>query len=181
MEYLLLQFASTDTGETGGLFTSLGISWGQLGLQTLAFLLLLVILRKWVYPPLVAMLDKRDEELRNSAEAAQAAKQEAETAEKETAKLLKEARREAAGIVATAKTEAAALVDAAESKAKAKAESILSSAREDINKEVAAARDQLHNEMIDLVSLATEKIVGAHVSASIDAKLIKESVSGSKK
>lgn len=175
MEYLLIQFASTEAGESG-LFTSLGISWGQLGLQLLAFLLLLVVLRKWVYPPLVAMLDKRDEELRSSAEAAMAAKQEAEAAEEKTAQLLKEARKEAAGIVATAKTEAASLVEAAESKAKAKSESILASAREDITKEIAAARDELRNEMVDLVTLATEKVVGTHVSADIDAKLIKEAV-----
>ena len=180
MEYILIQLASADTDKSD-LFSSLGIHWSQLGLQLLAFLILLAILRKWVYPPLVSMLDKREEELRRSAEAAKDAKIEAESAEKRTAQLMKEARREAAGIVATAKTEASSLVEGAESKARSKADAILAAAKEEITKEVSAARDALHNDMVDLVSIATEKVVGAHVSADIDKKVVKQAIEESKR
>ena len=69
MEKILTQFAVAETGKPD-LFGSLGIDWRMLAMQLVAFLILLFILRKWVYPPLVAMLDKRDANLRESAEAA---------------------------------------------------------------------------------------------------------------
>ena len=69
MDTVVRQFGTTAT-DNSDLFGSLGINWTLLGLQTLAFLLLLFILKKFVYPPLLAMLDKRDEAVRASADAA---------------------------------------------------------------------------------------------------------------
>ena len=65
METILTQFASAEAhaAEKADLFSSLGIDWKLLILQTVAFLILLVILRKWVYPPLAAMLDKREKDM----------------------------------------------------------------------------------------------------------------------
>ena len=56
METILTQFASAEAhaAEKADLFSSLGIDWKLLILQTVAFLILLVIIRKWVYPPLEA-------------------------------------------------------------------------------------------------------------------------------
>ena len=72
MEYITRQLVTVaSTSEQGGdLFSSLGINWTLLALQTVAFLILLFILKKFVYPPLVAMLDKRDDAVRASADAA---------------------------------------------------------------------------------------------------------------
>lgn len=176
IEQILTTVATAETAEKANLFSSLGIDWKLLVLQTIAFLILLVVLRKWVYPPLVAMLDKRDADLKASADAAQEAKQAADRAESEVASLLQEAKHEAADIVATAKAEATAMVDAAEEKSKKKSEALLAAAQTDIENEVKAARDQLRNEMIDLVSLATEKVVGKTVSAKVDSDMIAQSI-----
>ena len=62
MKNILLQFASTAPSDGGDMFLSLGIDWKLLILQSVAFLILLFILKKFVYPPLVAMLDKHAEE-----------------------------------------------------------------------------------------------------------------------
>lgn len=83
MNTILLQFAvATEGVEEAGLFGSLGIDWTLLLMQTIAFLVLLAILRKWVYPPLLAMLDKRDKLLRDSTEAAVSAKKRQKTPRK---------------------------------------------------------------------------------------------------
>ena len=76
MDIVVRQFGSTAT-ENSDLFGSLGINWTLLGLQTLAFVILLLILKKFVYPPLVAMLDKRDEAVKASADAAMEAEKHA--------------------------------------------------------------------------------------------------------
>ncbi len=175
MNYILTQFASAPAGKAD-LFSSIGVDWKLLGLQILAFLILLAVLKKWVYPPLVAMLDKRDAEVRESAEAAQAAKREAEAAEAKTAQLLKEARTEAAGIVATARAEAAEVVELAHKKAVDKADALVEAAREEISKEIETAKKTLHNETLELVAEATGVVLKEKVTTKTDAKLIEQAL-----
>ena len=177
MNTILLQFAvATEGVEEAGLFGSLGIDWTLLLMQTIAFLVLLAILRKWVYPPLLAMLDKGDKLLRDSTEAAVSAKKEAENAEKKTAALLKKARAEAGDIVATAREEATSVVEAAQKKATDKAEALVAAARDDIVKEIASARVLLHNETLDLVAEATGAVLGAKIDGKADSKLIEKAL-----
>jgi F0F1-type ATP synthase membrane subunit b/b' len=72
--------------------------------------------------------------------------------------------------------QATAAIEAAESKAKQRAEVIVASAHEQISKDVIAAKKELRNETIDLVALATEKVIGNTVNAKVDDKLIAKSV-----
>lgn len=176
----LLYMAATDTTQSTDLFSSIGINWKLLILQTIAFLILLWFLKKFVYPPLVAMLDKREAEIAMAAAAAREAQNQANKSEEATKKLLAEARAEAKDIVATAKDEASAMVADAETKSKAQAEHIVAAAHDEIAKEVIAAKKALHNETIDLVAAATEKVVGKTVNANVDTKVIETSLKESK-
>lgn len=168
--------AATPTEESGSLLDLLGIDVTTLVFQMVAFLVLVLVLGKWVYPVFVGIIDKREADIEASAKAADEAKQAANSAEAEVAALLQEARQEASVIVSTAKTEASALVDAAESKAKKKSEALIVAARSDIDNEIKAARDQIHNEMVDLVTLATEKVVGSALSGKLDEKMVAQSL-----
>ena len=166
METILTQFASAEAhaAEKADLFSSLGIDWKLLILQTVAFLILLVILRKWVYPPLATMLDKREKDMRAAEKAAQSARDNADKAEKMTNELMRKARAEASDIVAAAREEAAS--------ATAKSETIVSAAQAEIAKEVEQAKKALHNETLELVAEATGKVLGEKLDAKKDAKLI---------
>lgn len=169
-------FASAPTGESADLLGMLGIDVKTLIFQIIAFLILVVVLGKWVYPVFVSIIDKREADIAASSKAAEEAKKAADHAEGEVAALLAEAKREAADIVTTAKTEATAMVDAAEKKAKKRSEALVAAARDDIENDMKAARDQLHNEMVDLVTAATEKVVGRAVSAGVDESMIAGSI-----
>ncbi len=171
----LTTFASTDAA-SGGIFTALGIDWKTLILQIVAFLILVWLLGKFVYPWLMKSVDERQDAIEAGAKAAEAAQKKAAKAEADVAKLLSEARAEAGDIVSTAKKEAAAAVEAAESKAKLHADAIVSSAHEQIEKDVLAAKKTLRDETIDLVAEATEKVIGHVVTAKVDEKLITEAV-----
>lgn len=175
MKYILLQFANASGGESD-LFGSLGINWKMLLLQLVAFLILLAILKKWVYPPLVTMLDKRDAQIRESAELAQSAKKEAEAAGEKTAKLLKEARKEATDIVTTARDEATNIVETAHTKAADRANALIETARGEITSEVEAAKKALYNETLELVAEATGTILKEKVDTKADAALIEQAV-----
>ena len=155
-----------------GFFEALGIDWRLLVLQTVAFLVLLWFLGKFVYPPLTKMLEKREEDIEAGARAAHEAEKKADEAKAEVAKLLKEARKEASEIVTTAKEEANAAIEAADSKAKSRAEKIVADAHEQIEKDVAAAKKALHNETLSLVADATEKVLGKTVDSKVDSSVI---------
>jgi F-type H+-transporting ATPase subunit b len=174
----LYNFAASEHGASAGgdIFTSLGINGQMLLLQAVAFLILVFILGKWVFPVLLKAVDDRQEAIEAGAKAAEEAEKKAAEAEEQVSALLKEARAEAKDIVATAKDEANAMIATSEEKAKARAEKIVKDAHEQLEKDVIAARKALHNDTIDLVALATEKIVGKSISDSLDKKIIAEAV-----
>lgn len=175
----LIQFAATEAA-SGDIFSQLGIDWKTLLLQLVAFLVLLFVLKKFVFPSLINVVDERHAQIEESRTMAEQAKAHAETAEEEVAKLMKQARVEATDIVATAKDEASAAIAEAEMKAKARADVIVKQAQEQIDKDMIAAREALRTETLELVALATEKIVGKEVSGKLGDKVIERAVSEAK-
>lgn len=179
---VLTQFAATPTsGENQDIFSTLGIHWELLVLQIVAFLILVWLLGKFVYPWLMKNVDERQAKIEASVKAAEAAERKAESAQEDIAQLLKEARAEARDIVATAKDEATAMVEASDAKAKQRADKIVADAHDKIEKDVIAARKALHNDTIDLVALATEKVVGNLADAKLDKRLIESAVTEARK
>lgn len=154
------------------IFTSLGIDWRLLILQIVAFIILVVLLGKFVYPWLMKQVDERQANIEAAAKAATQAQKATEHNKEAIAKLLSDARKEAADIVSTAKLESAELLANAEQKAQKTGEHITNQAREQLQKDVEAARKALYNDTIALVAAATEKVVGGTLSASIDEQRI---------
>ncbi|MDB5176532.1 MAG: atpF [Candidatus Saccharibacteria bacterium] len=174
---VLTQFAETKAASgNSDIFTTLGINWQLLIIQIVAFAILVWALGKYVYPFLMKSVDERQAKIEESVKATQEAENNAQSAQDEIAKMLKEARTEAKDIVATAKDEAAAMVAASDEKAKSRAEKIVADAQEQLSKDVIAARKQLHNDTIELVALATEKVVGKVVDGKADDSIIKNVV-----
>ena len=171
-----MNYLASATAGGGDLFSSLGLDWKLLVAQTVAFIVLLLVLKKWVYPPIVAMLDKRDTEIREGIEAAAKAKKAADESEMRTMELMQQARQESRDIVASAKKEAADIVDQAEKKAHDQAERIVAAGRADVATELAAAKKELRGEMIDLVMEATANVTRQTVDAGKDTKLIEKSL-----
>lgn len=166
----LTQFAATEA--KADLFSSIGIDWKLLVLQTIAFLILLWFLKKFVYPSLVAMLDRREKMIAESTKAALEAEKNAAAAEEKTAKMIKKARAEADEMLEGAKTEAGNIVDTAEKKSRERAEQIVKDAEAEIARNVDVARKALRQETIDLVAEATEKVVGKTVTDKVDKKIV---------
>lgn len=175
----LTYFAATDAAEAG-FFEQLGIDWTLLVLQGLAFLVLVLVLGKFVYPVFMRIIDEREGRIEDSLKAAREAADHASSVQNDIDKQLATARKEAKDIVATAKDEAASMVAKSDEKAKANAEHLLDVARSEIQKETAAAKKALHNETIELVALATEKVVGSSVSAKTDKAVIKKALEEAK-
>ncbi len=175
MNYLT-QFANNETAEKADLFSSIGIDWKLLVLQTIAFLILLWFLKKFVYPSLVAMLDKREKMIEESVRAARDAEKNAAAAEEKTTALMKKARKEADELLASAKTEATSVVETAEKKARTRTEQMTADAQAEIARNIAAAKKELRSETLELVAEATEKVVGKTVTSAVDKKVVADAV-----
>ncbi len=161
------------------IFTSLGIDWKMLILQIIAFLLLVGILGKWVYPWLMKSVDDRQQKIDDANKAAEEAKTAAEKAEEKMDELLADARQQAADIVATAHLESTDMLNAAEEKARTTAERIVADAHAQLDKDIAAAQKALRDQTLELVGIATEKVIGKTNSKAIDNTLIAEVLSSS--
>lgn len=175
----LSQFAET-TEAQADIFTALGIDWRLLILQIIAFLILVFLLGKFVYPWLMKSVDERQASIEAAAKAAAKSKEEVEKNHEQVIQLLAEARKEAAEIVSTAKLESSEMVALSEKKAKKSAEQIVATAHEQIGKDVANARKQLYNDTLELVGLATSKVVGSTLDKKVNNDLIARAVKESK-
>lgn len=172
----LIQFGAEASGGLG----ALGINLQGFLFQLITFVLVLMLLHKFVYKRLVETLEARRtaviESLDNAKEAAAAL----EKTNEKTAELLKEARKEAADVVALAQKEAAKVAEEAETKASKKAAHLIEQAEARIHSDIAAARVSLHAEMVDLVASATEKVIQSKLDAKKDNDLIKKALEESR-
>ena len=164
--------AAHETAASNDLFTALGIDWRLLILQIVAFLVLVALLGKFVYPWLMKSVDARQDGIEAAAKATAEAQKAAEENKDVVAALLVEARKEANDIVGTAKLESAELVNASEKKAQKVAERIVADAHAQLDKDVANARKVLYNDTLELVGLATEKVIKTKLDKKTDSDLI---------
>lgn len=176
----IITFVATAEVADEGIMGAFGVDVPTLIFQGIAFLLLVFVLGKWVFPVFLAAVDRREQSISESLKAADEARNAADDANRDVAKLLKEARVEAGEIVSTAKKEASAMAQDAEAKARAKTEALMAASVEEIEKEVLAAKKVLRNETLDLVALATEKVASKAVSDKVDASMIETALKEAK-
>lgn len=175
MNYLQFVAEATDSSN-GNIATALGIDWRLLVMQIAAFLLLVWLLGKYVYPWLMKSVDTRQKNVEEAARSARIAQEAASRAKSDTEKLLTQAKKEASAIVETAKQEASTIVSTSEQRARGIAEQITSDAHDQLEKDLVKARDELHDETLRLVELATEKVVRETHTKQADDALIEKAL-----
>lgn len=84
------------------LLTNLGIDWRLFIAQSINFIILLVLLRKFLYKPLISMLDKREARLKKGLELTDAMEAKTKKMAEEHALVIREARGEAERIIGAA-------------------------------------------------------------------------------
>lgn len=140
------------------------------------FLVLLYVLRRVLWGPVLKMLEERARRVREGLEMVAAAKRERTEMKAEVERLLTEARREAAAISERA-TKAAELA-AADIRAQAKAEGdrLRERAKADAEQLHQQALSQLRAEVASLAVLAASRILGKEVDANAHRALIERSL-----
>lgn len=167
--------ASEAAKDSGGI---LGINLESFIVQIITFVLVFVLLKKFAFDRIVKILDKRYQVIDEGVRHGQQMQKEREKLEKETAKVVREARHSADEIIGHAQKDAREIVRAAEKSAHKKSESMLKDAEARIVEEAQQSRRKLEKEIVGLVSEATEVVVHEKVDAKKDADLIDKAIKG---
>ena len=142
----------------------------------LTFLLLLMVLAKFAWKPLLAMLDERQKSIEESLLSAKKARQELEGISQQSEAILSKARTDAQTIVADAKSAAENLKEDIVSKAKEEADGQLEKAKNQISVEKDKALLEIRQEVVDLSINVAEKIIEKNISKDDNAKIIEDSI-----
>ena len=142
----------------------------------LTFLLLLTVLAKFAWKPLITMLDDRQRSIEDSLLSAEKARKELEGINQESDAILSKAKTEAQGIVTDAKSAAEKLKEDIIAKANDEAEGQLEKAKIQIGVEKDKALIEIRKEVVDLSINVAEKIIKKNISKDDNATIIDESI-----
>jgi len=143
---------------------ALGIEWTLLLAQIVNFAILIVLLRMFLYQPVLNMLNARKERIAQSMKDAERVSAAAREAEQDKAKVLEQARREAQEIRAQATRDAEKIAQDVRGRAEQEATDIRMKSQADAAKQVELALADANKQIADLAILATEKLLGRELA-----------------
>ena len=142
--------------------------------QLLAFILFVWFCMKYVWPPMLKILEEREKEIADGLNAASEGRRELEEANARKEEILGEAKKEAADLVGQANQRANQLVEEAKTSAQEEAEKIKVSAQNDIEQSTKRAREELRSEVATLAVVGAEKILNSEIDEKKNSELIDE-------
>jgi F-type H+-transporting ATPase subunit b len=142
----------------------------------ITFLVLLWLLTKFAWRPLLRVLDARRETIRKSLDDAQQAKQELEELNQKSAQILKNAYAEAESILSKSRVEAEKFREEMKQKARTDAEVIIREARAQIETETGRVLRQIRAEVADLSVAIASKLIRKDFTKEDNSALIEETL-----
>lgn len=152
----------------------LGINLGYLISQIVNFVLLLIILRMFLYKPIVGMLDRRRDKIKTDLQEAEDARSKAEAAKQEHEKQLEQAREERHSILAEATEQAEKMRAEILAKARSEAQEIITKTQDEMEYERRQALLAVQDQIVDLALTAAAKVIGESVDEQAHRRLIRE-------
>ncbi len=152
--------------------------YGLLFWTGLVFCLLLIILVKFVWKPILSAVNAREQKISEALDLAEKTRAEMQLLQAENDKILKEARAERDSILKEAKEMANHMIEEAKSKSKVEAEKIVESARNTINSEKAAALAELKTQVASLSLEIAEKVVRGELASDEKQKALADKLAG---
>jgi F-type H+-transporting ATPase subunit b len=153
---------------------TLGVNWSGLIWQTINFVVLLFLLSRVLYKPVVGMLDERARRVRDSMDQADAARRAAEQAEADRQALLAETRREAEAIRARADEQAKRILADAEARAQERQQQILEQAEATSRQIEARVMAQVRAQLADLVTAGVERVTRNGLDTNAQRGLVQQ-------
>jgi F-type H+-transporting ATPase subunit b len=142
----------------------------------ISFLIVLLILKKFAWGPIVSMLEEREKGIQSAIDRAHSAKDEAESILKKNRELLAKADSEADRIIREGKAYADKVRSELTEKAQQESQKMIAAAKDEIEQEKRRALDVLRNEVADLAVKGAEKIIRATLDAEKQKTVVDEMI-----
>lgn len=149
---------------------------GLLFWSVITFLLLLIVLKKVAWGPIIDALESREAEIKNALNAAEKAKQEAEKVSSDYEKSMKDAQLKAQKIISDSKTAGEKIKADIESAADEKAAQILQDAKLQIESEKNKAMNDIRDMVVDLSIDIASKILDKEVDVNENQQMIDDTL-----
>jgi F-type H+-transporting ATPase subunit b len=142
----------------------------------LTFLVLVALLARFAWRPLLEALERRRATIAQALEDAQRARHELERLQRESTQIMAQARAEAESMLARSRSDAEALREELKQKARTEAAAIVKNAERQIQLETARAVQQIRHEAVDLSVAIASKILRRQVTREDNEALIQEAL-----
>ncbi len=173
--FILFAAAESDGGNlVSDLATRFGVTWGLFFSQLIAFVLLAILLTKFAYQPILAMLEDRRQRIAESMANADKIKAELASTEAARKQVLEKANAQANQLIEEARTAAAQVQEKENQKAAAQSAQILAQAREAAAADHARMLAELKQEIGGLVVKTTAQVIGKALTPEDQKRLIEE-------
>ncbi|HSO92890.1 MAG TPA: F0F1 ATP synthase subunit B [Candidatus Dormibacteraeota bacterium] len=144
--------------------------------QVLAFIVLMLLLARYLYRPIQQVLEARTKRIEEGLKAADEAKREREAAGRDYEKRLDEARREGQALIEHVTARSDQLRKELEAKAREQADAMIEKARSEIQQERKRAVEDLRRQVGDLAVLAAGRVIGENLDAQKHKQLIDRAI-----
>lgn len=138
----------------------------------IVFCILLFLLVKFAWKPILSAVNTREEKISSALELAEKTREEMKSLQAANENLLKEARAERDSMIKDAKDVASKMVEDAKGTAKVEADKLVTAARESINAEKGAAIAELKTQMAAFSIEIAEKVVRGELASSDKQKAL---------
>ena len=142
----------------------------------LTFLVLVALLAKFAWRPLLQALDSRQATIRKSLDDAQQAGRELERLTQESAEIIRTARAEAESIISRSRLDADRLREEMKQKARGEADYIVRDAQRQIQLQTGQALQQIRKEAAELSVMIASKILQRSISKEDNERLIDDAL-----
>jgi len=142
--------------------------------QSIAFAIFVWFCMRFVWPPIIEALAKREARIADGLAAAEKAQRDLEEAEARTAEMLQEGRDKAQEYIAQAQKRGDDMVAEAKEQARSEAERIVAAARAQIEQERNAAREELRGQVAVLAMRGAEQILLREVDAKAHSEALEK-------
>jgi F-type H+-transporting ATPase subunit b len=140
--------------------------------QMLVFATIIWITMKWIWPPLLQMMDERQRKIAEGLAAAEKGEQELSEARGKADGIIREARERANQIIDQAQHRANDLVEQAKGTASTESARIAEAAQQQIELDTTRAKESLRREVAGIAVDAASKLLGREIDARTHADLL---------
>ncbi len=156
----------------------LGINLGFLLVQIFNFAIIFIVLKAWVYKPLLNMMETREKKIAQGLEDARVAADARANAEEDASRIIREAQTKAASVIKESTTRAESLQKEYEAEAKLNIEAERKSALADVEEERVRLLSDIRGDVSAIAIAAAQKLIGEALDEKRQHALLAQFFSG---